>query len=94
MKQEVKKNNSVIIMSGNKQYFLTDERSFYVDRLDQEEGSVVEYKNLLNNEVCKFLVQEHLKGEKISIVKFIRRKRYKRNNGFRPYLTKLKPMFK
>ena len=100
MRQSVKKevpimksSASVIIMSGNKQYFLTDARSFYVDRLSVEEKSVIEYTNLLNGQSCKFLVQEHLKGEKITIVKFIRRKRYKRHNGFRPCLTRLKPMF-
>ena len=87
------KSKSVIIMSGNKQYFLTDARSFYVDALHVEEKSVIEYTNLLNGEQYKFLVQEHLKGDKITIVKFIRRKRYKRHNGFRPCLTRLKPMF-
>lgn len=87
------------------QQFKVEEKSFiYAHRLEGEEGSIVEFENVLltdNNgkiEVGTPNVQgskvtgkivSHLKDDKVLVFKKKRRKGYRKKNGHRQSLTKV-----
>ncbi len=94
---------AIIALKGH-QYLIKEGDELIIDRLDKKEGSKINLGNVLlakNKEVMigtpklenikvKAKVLTHFKGDKINVIKFKRKKRYRRKKGFRPLLTKLK----
>lgn len=94
-----------VIQTGGKQYRVAKGDVLRVEKLDAEAGSKVEIKEVLlvsDGETVKvgtpFVsgskvtaeVTEHGRGEKIEIIKFKRRKKYRRKQGHRQDYTELK----
>ena len=93
-----------IIKSGGKQYPAYIGKVIFVEKLESEIGSIIEFENdnvLLYyddkeavTENCKITVKaeilEHKRGEKIIIFKKKRRKNYRRKNGHRQTMTVLR----
>jgi large subunit ribosomal protein L21 len=83
-----------IVVSGSKQYVVSTGEVIVVDRLKAEVGSNVELPVVFSfggstPKTCKTKVLEHLKGEKIRVVKFRNKQNYHKVTGFRAYQTKL-----
>jgi large subunit ribosomal protein L21 len=93
-----------IVEIAGKQYKVEKNTFIYTNRLQNEEGSVVNFDKVLlvdNNGNVKLgtpqvagasvsaKILKHLKGDKVTIFKKKRRKGYQKSNGFRPYLTKI-----
>ena len=92
-----------IVKTGGKQYKVAKGDVIDVEKLDAEPGTKVELDVLMLNDgtttvadpaalegkkvVCEVLDQ--IKGEKIIVFKFKKRKRYHRTNGHRQLLTTL-----
>ncbi len=94
---------AVIKLSGH-QYRVEEDQELIVDRLEQEEGKQIEIPEILlvvdNSKVeigqplvkktkIKAKVIEHLKGDKIRVVRFRAKSRYRKVKGFRASLTKI-----
>ncbi|HEY0721921.1 MAG TPA: 50S ribosomal protein L21 [Gammaproteobacteria bacterium] len=94
-----------VIKTGGKQYRVTEGQTLRVEKLPVEAGGQVELTEVLmvaNGDDIKigapFLagskvtatVQAHGRGEKIRIIKFRRRKHYRRTQGHRQDYTELK----
>lgn len=94
---------AIISLKGH-QYWIKEGDELVVDRMDIKEGDDINLDQVLlakNKQVLigtpdldqvkvKAKVMEHFKGDKIKVVKFKPKKRYKKTRGFRPYLTRLK----
>ncbi|NOY25516.1 MAG: 50S ribosomal protein L21 [Oligoflexia bacterium] len=92
-----------VVATGGKQYRVSEGDTITVDRLQADVGSTIEITNVLlvagddlkvgtptvDGAKVTAEVVEHKLGEKREIFKFKRRKRYRRNRGFRPSLTTL-----
>lgn len=94
-----------IVDIAGQQFKVQQEQEVIVHRLEGEEGSNLEFDNVLlvenkgNIKVGSPIVKgakvavkilEHLKGDKVIIFKKRRRKNYQKSNGHRQYLTKIK----
>lgn len=93
-----------IVSIAGQQFKVTEGQELYVHRLDAEEGSEVTFDQVfltsdgdaveigtpILNLGVKATVLEHLKDDKVIVFKKKRRKGYKRKNGHRQALTKLK----
>ncbi|SRR5690606_33394632 len=93
-----------IVSIAGKQFKVTEGQELYVHRLDAEEGSQVSFDQVyltsngddiqvgtpLVNVGVTATVVEHLKDDKVIVFKKKRRKGYRRKNGHRQALTKLK----
>ena len=94
-----------VIATGGKQYRVTKDATLRVEKLDAEPGSTVEFGEVLlmgdgdnvklGNPLLKgskvvATVVRHGKGEKVSIVKFRRRKHYMRRKNHRQPFTEVK----
>ena len=86
------------------QFKVFEKTDFFVHRLDQKEGSTVNFDKiylfydgkktfigspLVNNITVKAKILKHLKGDKVIIFKKKRRKGYKVKNGHRQSLTQI-----
>lgn len=95
---------AIVEIAGH-QYKVQKDQQIYVNRLQNEEGSQVNFDRVLLVENSGKItvgapaiegmkvtarVEKHLKGDKVIIFKKKRRKGYQKKNGFRPYLTELK----
>ncbi|MCC6721810.1 MAG: 50S ribosomal protein L21 [Bacteroidia bacterium] len=93
-----------IVNIGGQQFKVTEKQNIYVNRLSDEEGSSVNFDNVLlidNNgsvtvgspvvegATVKAKIISHLKGDKVIVFKKKRRKGYKNKKGHRQYLTKI-----
>ena len=93
-----------VIETGGKQYRVTEGQVFTVEKLIVEPGQTVEFNNVLmvsNDAGLKVGapyvagsqviadVLDHGRHDKIKIIKFRRRKHYRRQQGHRQYFTKL-----
>ena len=94
-----------VIATGGKQYRVTKDAVLRVEKLDAEPGSTVELGEVLlvgegaevklgkprvdGSKVLATVVR-HGKGDKVSIVKFRRRKHYLRQKGHRQMFTEVK----
>jgi len=93
-----------ILESGGKQYKAVPGGTIEVDRLQIEEGTQIDLEQVLlvaNDEdvkvgtplvkgaKVKVTVQEHFKGRKIIVFKYIPRERYRRKQGHRQQYTRL-----
>ena len=94
-----------VIATGGKQYRVTKDATLRVEKLNAEPGSTVEFGEVLlmgegadvklGNPLLKgskvlATVVRHGKGEKVSIVKFRRRKHYLRRKNHRQAFTEVK----
>jgi large subunit ribosomal protein L21 len=93
-----------IFESGGKQYKAVPGDTIEVDRLKVEEGAQIEIDQVLllsdgdevhvgaptvDGATVKATVQEHTKGRKILVFKYIPRERYRRKRGHRQHYTRL-----
>lgn len=93
-----------IVEIAGQQFKVEKDRKIYVHRLENEEGSNVEFENvlLLDNDgkvtvgtptvkgaKVTAKVLSHLKGDKVIVFKKKRRKGYKVKNGHRQFLTQV-----
>lgn len=93
-----------IVDIAGQQFKVAENQKLFVNRLQAEEGSQVEFENVLlkevdgNIEIGKPVLEgskviakvlNHLKGDKVIIFKKKRRKGYRKKNGFRAFLTQI-----
>ena len=94
-----------VIATGGKQYRVTKDATLRVEKLNAEPGSTVEFGEvllmgegadvklgtpLLKGSKVTATIVRHGKGEKVSIVKFRRRKHYLRQKNHRQAFTEVK----
>ncbi|HUG99878.1 MAG TPA: 50S ribosomal protein L21 [Gammaproteobacteria bacterium] len=94
-----------VIATGGKQYRVSDGAVLRVEKLDAEEGASIEFdrvllvgdgatisvgKPFLAGGKVQATVMSQGKGRKIEIVKFHRRKNYRRTKGHRQHFTQIK----
>jgi len=94
-----------VIRTGGKQYRVAEGDVVRVEKLDAEAGSQVELNEvllvsdgenvevgtpLLDGRVVSAEVQEQGRADKVDVIKFKRRKKYRRHYGHRQSYTQLK----
>ena len=94
-----------VIKSGGKQHKVSEGEEILLEKLSLDEGEVIEFsevlavnkdgnlnvgKPLLDGAVVKGKVINHLKTKKITVIKMKRRKDYRKKQGHRQNLTKVK----
>lgn len=94
-----------VIATGGKQYRVTEGAVLRVEKLDAEEGASVEFgqvllvgegdkvsvgKPYLDGGKVQAIVMAQGKARKVEIVKFRRRKNYRRTKGHRQHFTQVK----
>lgn len=94
-----------VISTGGKQYRVSEGTVLRIEKLTADAGATVEFdqvlllgagsdvkvgKPLLSGAKVTATVQSHGKGDKVSIVKFRRRKHYLRQKGHRQHYTEIK----
>ena len=94
-----------VIKSGGKQHKVSEGEEILLEKLSLVEGEVIEFsevlavnkdgnlnvgKPLLEGAVVKGKVINHLKTKKITVIKMKRRKDYRKKQGHRQNLTKVK----
>ncbi|WP_333795756.1 50S ribosomal protein L21 [Rheinheimera sp.] len=93
-----------VFQSGGKQHRVTEGQTLRLEKLDLEKGATVEFAALMivNGEEVKIgtpLVEgskviaevvDHDRGDKVKIVKFRRRKHYRKQAGHRQWFTEVK----
>lgn len=94
-----------IVEIGGKQYKVAEGNVLEIDKLDIEAGKTYNFEKILlyssdgQSQIGKPLVSgitvsgkilEHVKGDKIRVAKFKAKSRYRRAQGFRPSLTRIK----
>jgi len=93
-----------IVDIAGQQFKVEKDRKLYVHRLEAEEGSKIEFNNVLlvdkdgsvkvgapvvSGAKISATVLSHLKGDKVKVFKKKRRKGYRVLNGHRQYLTQI-----
>lgn len=93
-----------VIKTGGKQYRVAKGDVIQVEKLDVEEGASIDFDNVLmvgEGEDVKIgapyvegskvtaTVTSQMRGEKIEIMKFRRRKHHQKKTGHRQYLTQI-----
>jgi len=94
-----------VIKSGGKQHKVSEGEEILLEKIFLDEGEVIEFsevlavnkdgnlnvgKPLLEGAVVKGKVLNHLKTKKITVIKMKRRKDYRKKQGHRQNLTKVK----
>ncbi|KXX64467.1 50S ribosomal protein L21 [Marichromatium gracile] len=93
-----------VIQTGGKQYRVSEGDTLKVEKLAAEEGSNVDFEVLMvaDGETIKVgkpfvegskvsaVVESHGRGDKVSIIKFRRRKHHMKRQGHRQWFTSLK----
>ena len=94
-----------VIKSGGKQHKVSEGEEILLEKISLDEGEVIEFsevlavnkdgnlkvgKPLLEGAVVKAKVINHLKTKKITVFKMKRRKDYRKKQGHRQNLTKVK----
>ena len=94
-----------VIKSGGKQHKVSEGEEILLEKLSLDEGESIEFsevlavnkdgnlnvgKPLLEGAVVKGKVINHLKTKKITVIKMKRRKDYRKKQGHRQNLTKVK----
>lgn len=93
-----------VIATGGKQYRVAQGDVIQIEKLDAEEGASIDFDNVLmvgEGEDVKIgapfvegskvvaTVKSQMRGEKIEIMKFRRRKHHQKRTGHRQYLTQI-----
>ena len=76
-----------VITSGGKQYRVSPGQVISVEKLPGDKGGVVEFRSVLLVTRDGGEVVRQARSRKISVVKFRRRKNYRRNRGHRQAAT-------
>ncbi|MDH5300201.1 MAG: 50S ribosomal protein L21 [Gammaproteobacteria bacterium] len=94
-----------VIKTGGKQYRVTEGQTIRVEKLETEKGSTIDLNEVLmvaDGEAIKIgtpfvagskvsaEVTAHGRADKITIIKFRRRKHHRKQMGHRQYFTELK----
>ncbi len=79
--------NMSIISLNSKQYVLNPGDQVAVLKLDKNPGEVFVVKDMITGKDLNLRVVEDKKGDKIKVLKFIKKKGYKRVTGSREHLT-------
>jgi large subunit ribosomal protein L21 len=82
-----------VFQSGGKQHRVSEGQTVRLEKLDIATGETIEFDQVLmiaNGEEIKAEVVAHGRGEKIKIVKFRRRKHYRKQQGHRQWFTDVK----
>ncbi len=87
-----------VVQTGGKQYIVTGNQEIIVDRINSDKNEVElqsvfaikDGKIVDDLKPIKAEIVEHVKGDKIRVAKFKSKVRYRRVNGFRAALTKIK----
>ena len=94
-----------VIKSGGKQHKVSEGEEILLEKISLDEGDVIEFsevlavnkdgnlnvgKPLLEGAVVKGKVLNHLKTKKITVIKMKRRKDFRKKQGHRQNLTKVK----
>ena len=94
-----------VIKSGGKQHKVSEGEEILLEKISLDEGDVIEFsevlavnkdgnlnigKPVLEGAVVKGKVLNHLKTKKITVIKMKRRKDYRKKQGHRQNLTKVK----
>ena len=94
-----------VIKSGGKQHKVSEGEEILLEKITLDEGEVIEFsevlavnkdgnlnvgKPLLEGAIVKGKVMSHLKTKKITVIKMKRRKDYRKKQGHRQNLTKVK----
>ena len=94
-----------VIKSGGKQHKVSEGEEILLEKLSLDEGDFIEFsevlavnkdgnlnvgKPLLEGAVVKGKIINHLKTKKITVIKMKRRKDYRKKQGHRQNLTKVK----
>ena len=94
-----------VIKSGGKQHKVSEGEEILLEKISLGEGEIIEFsevlavnkegtlnvgKPLLEGAVVKGKIINHLKTKKISVIKMKRRKDYRKKQGHRQNLTKVK----
>ena len=94
-----------VIKSGGKQHKVSEGEEILLEKISLDKGDVIEFsevlavnkdgnlnvgKPLLEGAVVKGKVLNHLKTKKITVIKMKRRKDYRKKQGHRQNLTKVK----
>jgi large subunit ribosomal protein L21 len=94
-----------VIKSGGKQHKVSEGEEILLEKLSLDEGEIIEFsevlavnkdgnlnvgKPLLEGAIVKGKVINHLKTKKITVIKMKRRKDYRKKQGHRQNLTKVK----
>jgi len=94
-----------VIKSGGKQHKVSEGEEILLEKISLDEGDVIEFsevlavnkdgnlnvgKPLLEGAVVKGKVLNHLKTKKVTVIKMKRRKDYRKKQGHRQNLTKVK----
>ena len=97
-----------VIKSGGKQHKVSEGEEILLEKITLDEGEVIEFsevlavnkdgnlnvgKPLLEGAIVKGKVMSHLKTKKITVIKMKRRKDYRKKQGHRQNLTKVKIEF-
>ena len=93
-----------VIATGGKQYRVQEGAVVRIEKLDADQGASVEFSQVLlvgagssvtigapfvGSAKVVGTVESHGKGDKVRIVKFRRRKHYKRQQGHRQHFTEI-----
>jgi large subunit ribosomal protein L21 len=91
-----------IIKCGGKQYKVEKGETIVVDQMDAEPGAKINIEDILmvrdehavvsglDKAKVSATVVEHFRGDKVIVFKYKSKKNYRRKNGHRSYLTKIK----
>ncbi len=94
-----------VIRTGGKQYKVQEEQTLTVEKLDGDEGSQIEFDDVLlysdgetvtlgspkvENASVKAVIVEQGKGKKQLVFKYKRRKGYRKMKGHRQFYTQIK----
>ncbi|QCI18921.1 50S ribosomal protein L21 [Buchnera aphidicola] len=94
-----------VFLSGGKQYRVQKNQTIQLEKINKPTGSIIEFNNILmisnqsqtkigkpflNGSKIKAYIENHGRSKKIKIIKFNRRKHYKKQQGHRQYFTKVK----
>ena len=94
-----------VIKSGGKQHKVSEGEEILLEKISLDEGEAIEFSEvlavnkdgnlnvgrpLLEGAVVKGKVLNHLKTKKITVIKMKRRKDYRKKQGHRQNLTKVK----
>lgn len=93
-----------VIKSGGKQYRVEADQTVKLEKIEQDEGSVIQFDEILmiadgenlqvgtplvNGKVTAKIVK-HGRHDKIDVIKFKRRKHHMKRQGHRQYYTEVK----
>lgn len=94
-----------IFQSGGKQHQVSEGQDVLLEKINVKVGEIIQFDQILmifdekkieignpivSNRLIKANVISHIKGNKIRIIKFNRRKHYRKTQGHRQWFTKIK----